>query len=498
MPAAKVLPTRRLNLKDRLSRLSYTDACKLLGPEGRKLLTRNASTWDIKIKEDVRLGPDLFRVRFPDEPTGNGSHRGGPTVVSITLKAEARNRLHCRCTKCKQICPHLGYALALILEEKTALGLAAPPVERTPVESLAEADLVRQAIAEREQRAREEKMSVTALDRKRLWTDYTVVSRLSGKTYRVALRGLQAGDSYCSCPDFRTNTLGTCKHVLKVLSKVKRRFTPRQLRKPHRPTRLALHLHYAGNVTLRLAMPEGLGEEVAAIVAPLADRPIENLPDLLKRLARLQLLEQEITVFPDAEEFIQQRMSEQRLQGLAAAIRRDPAGHALRTSLLKMPLLPYQLDGIAFAAGAGRAVLADDMGLGKTMQGVGAAELLAREAEIRKVLVICPASLKSQWRNEIHRFCERDAQLISGPAAQRHQQYANDCFYTICNYEQVLRDILAIECTSWDMIILDEGQRIKNWESKTSRVVKALRAGALRHAAGEPAGRSVLHRPVRR
>jgi N12 class adenine-specific DNA methylase len=64
-------------------------------------------------------------------------------------------------------------------------------------------------------------------------------------------------------------------------------------------------------------------------------------------------------------------------------------------------LLPYQLDGIAFAVAAGRAVLADDMGLGKTIQGVGVAEMLAREMGIRKVLVVCPASVKSQWRNEI-------------------------------------------------------------------------------------------------
>ena len=52
------------------------------------------------------------------------------------------------------------------------------------------------------------------------WTDYMVTNRLSGKTYRVALRGLEPGESYCSCPDFRTNTLGTCKHVLHVSTKV--------------------------------------------------------------------------------------------------------------------------------------------------------------------------------------------------------------------------------------------------------------------------------------
>ncbi len=468
---AKVLPSGRLSLKDRLSRLTFSEACALLGPEGRQLIQRHANAWDFKLRDDVFLGPDLFRLRFP-----NDSVDGAPLVVTITLMAEVRNRLHFCCNRCRQACEHVGAAFSLILEEKLALGLAAPPKPREPIESLAEDELLRRALAERAERARTEKMSVKTMDAKRPWTDYLVTNRLSGKTYRVALRGSEAGDSYCSCPDFRTNTLGTCKHVLNVLTKVKRRFTPRQLGRPFRPECLAIHLRYAGEVSLRLLVPEAIDEEAAKIVSPLRDRPIEDLRDLLKRVARLQRLGHDLTVYPDAEEFIQQRTLQERLSATVGDIRQNPAAHPLRTVLLKLPLLPYQLDGIAFAAGAGRAILADDMGLGKTMQGVGTAELLAREAEIRKVLIICPASLKSQWRSEIQRFCDRDVQLIHGAAAERQTQYGNDCFFTVCNYEQVLRDILAIERNPWDLIILDEGQRIKNWESKTSRTVKSLRS----------------------
>jgi SNF2 family DNA or RNA helicase len=114
------------------------------------------------------------------------------------------------------------------------------------------------------------------------------------------------------------------------------------------------------------------------------------------------------------------------------------------------------------------------MGLGKTIQGVGVAELLAREANIAKVLVVCPASLKSQWRSEVRRFSRRSVALVLGSAKDRAKAYAGDTFFTVCNYEQVLKDILHIERARWDLVILDEGQRIKNWEAKTSRVVKGL------------------------
>jgi len=473
MPARseKVLPSGRLTLKDRLSRLTFSDASKLLGPDGGKLIQRHANTWNFQLADNVFLGKDLFRLRFPSESGDRGS-----LAVTITLMSDARQRLHFRCNRCRRTCEHVAAAFSLILEEKLALGLAAPPRPRTPIESLAEDELLRRALAERAERARTEKMAVQALAPDQPWSDYLVTNRTSGKTYRVALRGSAPGDSYCSCPDFRTNTLGTCKHVLHVLAKAKRRFTARQLARPFRSKGLVLHLHYADQVTLRLQVPERIDEAARPIVAPLQARAIEDLPDLLKRMSRLQRLGHDVTIYPDAEEFVQQRMSQARVEAMIAEVRRNPAGHPLRTTLLKLPLLPYQLDGIAFAAGAGRAILADDMGLGKTMQGVGTAELLARESEVRKVLVICPASLKSQWRSEIHRFCDRDVQLIQGPAAERQAQYDSDCFFTVCNYEQVLRDILAIERAAWDLIILDEGQRIKNWESKTSRVIKSLRS----------------------
>jgi superfamily II DNA or RNA helicase len=467
---AKVLPSHRLTLRDRLSRLTFIDACKLLGAQGRRLIQANANVWPIDIAEDVHLGDDLLRVRFP---AASGET---PAIVTITLMAEARQRLHYRCDHCETPCEHVGAVFSLILEEKMALGLAVPPPESKPVAKLADHDLVGQALADRAQRAREEKMAVESGDAGMPWTDYRVTSKLSGKTYRVALRGLEPGDSFCTCPDYRTNTLGTCKHIMKVISWARKRFPARRLSRKFRPSQIALHLHYGTEVTLRLQAPERLDDLAAAIVEPIRDKPLDDLTDLLKRLAKLQSLGRDVVIYPDAEEFIQQRMAQTRLSAATAEMRRDPDRHPLRTSLLKVPLLPYQLDGIAFAAGVGRAIIADEMGLGKTIQGVGAAELLAREADVRKVLVICPASLKSQWRSEIHKFCERTVQLISGPIAERARQYGNDSFFTICNYEQVLRDLLTIDRTQWDLIILDEGQRIKNWEAKTSRVVKSLRS----------------------
>lgn len=455
--------SHRLTLKDRLSRLNFTQACKLLGAEGRQLIQRGGK-FEIDLDEQVFLEGDLLRVKFND------------AIVTITLMAEAKDRLHWNCTACQWPCEHAGAVFSFVLEEKTALGLAAPPPERIPVESLGEEELIRRALAEREERSRKEKFKLQSSDPQKPWTDYTITSSESGKSYRVALRGREHGISYCSCPDFRTNTLGTCKHIMCALRRVQAKFPETALRRAFRRKNLSVHLTSGERLALRFGVPAKLDENAAAIVSPLAGRDISDVNDLVGRLNKLERLGQHVTVYPDAEAFIQRRLFQNRIESLVKDIRRDPARHPLRKSLLKTELLPYQLDGIAFAVGAGRAVLADDMGLGKTIQGVGVAELLAQQAGIRKVLVICPTSLKSQWRSEIERFSNRSCQLVLGSQAERPAQYDNDAFFTVCNYEQVLRDLLAVELVKWDLIILDEGQRIKNWEAKTTHVVKRLKS----------------------
>jgi SNF2 family DNA or RNA helicase len=157
-----------------------------------------------------------------------------------------------------------------------------------------------------------------------------------------------------------------------------------------------------------VALPTKLDPEVRTVVAPLLDAAITPRA-LLEPLRRLEALGQPFLVTPDADEFIRRALERERLAAIAAEIRKAPDKHPLRHELLATPLLPYQLDGVAFAVGAGRAILADDMGLGKTIQGVGVADILAHEANITKVLVVCPASLKSLWRSEIRRFSRRSS-----------------------------------------------------------------------------------------
>jgi len=460
---------RRLGIRDRLGRLTYRGACRLLSDQDGETRLRQGGRFEINLPRDVYLGGDTLRVNVLDPELASG--KAIVTIVEMTSKPKG---LHLHCDQCETRCDHLAAVLGMVLDDKMALGLSAPPDPSEPVENLTEAELLRRALADRQQRAETEPMTLRSIDPKRPWTDYTLTSHLSGKTYRVSLRGFEPGESYCTCPDFQTNYLGTCKHVLHAQAKVRKRFPIKKLSRGYRRTNLSLRLDYGTQMGLRFNLPYRLDEKAGKILGDFRDDKTDQVGEVVKRLRKLERAGFPVHVYPDAEEFIEQRLLQERLQRESVAIRSDPAGHPLRHKLLKAELLPYQMDGIAFAVGAGRAVLADDMGLGKTIQGIGVAELLARLIGIQRVLVVCPASLKSQWRSEIQRFCERSSQVVLGAADERVAQYENDTFFTICNYEQLLRDNPTVERIHWDLIILDEGQRIKNWESKTSRIVKSL------------------------
>src|SRR5208283_4770480 len=155
----------------------------------------------------------------------------------------------------------------------------------------------------------------------------------------------------------------------------------------------------------------------------------------------------------------------------------DLAAGRATIEVLTHPLLPYQRLGALHLAFGERVLLADDMGLGKTIQAIAGCELLARRKGIERVLVVCPASLKAEWEEQIGRFSARSTRLVFGSRAQRLAAYRDPAFFTIVNYEQVLGDADDINgLLVPDVVVLDEAQRIKNWQTKTARRVKSLRS----------------------
>lgn len=138
---------------------------------------------------------------------------------------------------------------------------------------------------------------------------------------------------------------------------------------------------------------------------------------------------------------------------------------------------PYQMQGIAFLFPRYAAILADEMGLGKTMQAITTIRLLLCSGEVRSVLLVCPKPLVSNWRREFATWAPEVALgIVEGDQHKRRWQWEQvQTPVKIANYELLMRDRdLLTSGSHFDLVVLDEAQRIKNKSSTTSQIARAI------------------------
>lgn len=393
-----------------------------------------------------------------------------PTVhVAIELVAADALRLSCDCDiSLNSVCCHQIAVLYAYADQKHASGQLLSATEN--------------AVKERMKRGRSEVAveHLSGMPWFGLWTAASVSTETHfPRQYQVSVRSLERRINVCNCPDFQVNQLGTCKHIEAVLHKIGKRDDYQTIK--HEPAPVS-YVFLAWDLDDAPALCLHRSRELSAELKNFLDsyfaangRFIGRLPDDFFRFAELAEGRSDVHIGDDALEYARQLASDAAHQLRAQRIHSQIAASNGRLPGIKARLYPYQIDGVAFLAGTGRALLADDMGLGKTLQAIAAASWLQQREGVRKILVICPASLKQQWAREIARFTDLGVQMIEGPAAERGVQYRRDATFFILNYELVLRDLsLLKDSLNPDLIIMDEAQRIKNWRTKIAAAVKLI------------------------
>jgi superfamily II DNA or RNA helicase len=297
-------------------------------------------------------------------------------------------------------------------------------------------------------------------------------------SWQVQIRSLTERANHCTCPDFATNQLGTCKHIEAVLHRIGKRKDFKTVRSQPAP-RPYIYLDWQRDDAPRIRLHRAA--EIAADLAPVLEQWFDadgafrgRLPDEFLAFAE-QHGGDELLIGDDALGFARRLADDASRELRARDIGERIRGSGGRLPEIRARLYPYQVDGVAFLAGRGRALLADDMGLGKTLQAIAAAYWLHRNENVERALIVCPASLKFQWAREIERFTGAEAHLVQGPVDARAVQYRKGSGFYVINYELVLRDLSLInETLAPDLLILDEAQRIKNWRTKIATAIKRI------------------------
>ena len=327
--------------------------------------------------------------------------------------------------------------------------------------------MVKRVLEERRQKADKAKYRIKWASN--IYGDHILVSD-TGVKYKVFLRDFDNETGYSDSMDSRVNKLGTTKHIMYAFRKLKEdKALFDRLSKtypfievfcdPLNEYKISWHYPRQMPVDEQLLISRYFRNSTC-----IEDSDIKSFLGFIQEAGNFP----HIRIRPEVQEKVEVAFEEEVLENLKQTCELD-------YSPITAELYPYQTEGIEFAVFRKASIIADEMGLGKTLQAIGVAVLKKGIFDFKKTLVVCPASLKEQWKKEIEKFSNEKALVIQGLPDEREKQYKDEGhFFFIINYETILRDHIAINKAGFDFLILDEAQRIKNFETKTASSIRRL------------------------
>jgi len=368
------------------------------------------------------------------------------------------------------------YSYACLLQYEQELNFLNPK-EKTEHKKYTREGMIKRVLNERKQKA--DKASYRIRWANNIHGDH-ILTNERGVQYKIFLRDFESETGYSDSWDSKINKLGTTKHIMFAFNELKKN---KKLYNKLDKTFPFIEIFcdplneykitwcYPQETSLDVPRKLPVGEQLLIGRHFKNKNYIENdeteikaFLDFIEKAAEFET----ICIRPEVREKVERAFEQSLLKKLEQDYKPD-------YSLIKAQLFPYQKEGVEFVLFKKAAIIADEMGLGKTIQAAAAAVLKKQIFDFKKTLVVCPATLKSQWKKEIETFTNEKALIVSGLPKERAAQYLDDnYFFFIVNYETIMRDSLAINKAGIDFLILDEAQRVKNYETKTSSSIKRL------------------------
>jgi len=427
---------------------------------------------DIIYRRGLAIFESGALLRIPMDSADNHHYRYdgsyGDYEITIDSNSDGTYRYYCSCPYPGDGCKHI-VASFLDLEHRSFESNTIKPANPLEEKYLSYEEIKTQAIKDREKKAKNERFRLIMGD---TYKGEHLVETSTGRSYTVTFHDPTSGRGHCTCPDFATNRLGTCKHLIFAKADLKK--------KRGMATQAAREVFpfvdiYWDSATDAPALfcENGLKDfpdinaHLSGLFSPSGQFTAANIDALIPCMGPLYG-NKHVRIQESVLKRINRHVVEQ------SALTHD-ADALPDLSAIKATLYPYQMEGVRFALYKPSILIGDEMGLGKTLQAITLATLKKEIFGFKKVLVVTLASLKEQWKREIERFTDEKALVVNGPAAERQRIYAEDpTFFKITNYEAVLRDTLAIRRMKPDLVILDEAQRIKNFTTKTAEAIKTI------------------------
>lgn len=343
-------------------------------------------------------------------------------------------------------------------------------------------------VALRKLQAEKETFAIRMVDEQYAPGEFRVANAATRNEYKVVYRGKDSQWNYCSCYDFKTSQLGTCKHMEAVKLWVRKKRKKVQVAEPDYSS---VYIDYKGPRRVKIRIGDHGREMLERLAKDYFDESGVLREDAYARfdvfVQAAKTIAPDFRCYDDALDYVLERRDRIKRCRLLEEKYTDE----YLDQMLTVPLYPYQKEGTRFAVRAGKAIIADEMGLGKTLQAIASAEVYLREGMAEQVLVVCPTSLKYQWKREIERFTGGDrvecsgegvedgltipkVVVVEGAPAKRAKLYKAPAPYKIVSYHTMCNDVRHLGKLDTDVLIMDEIQRLKNWDTLISRAARKI------------------------
>lgn len=343
-------------------------------------------------------------------------------------------------------------------------------------------------VALRKLQAEKETFAIRMVDEQYAPGEFRVANAATRNEYKVVYRGKDSLWNYCSCYDFKTSQLGTCKHMEAVKLWVRKKRKKVQVAEPDYSS---VYIDYKGPRRVKIRIGDHGREMLERLAKDYFDESGVLREDAYARfdvfVQAAKAIAPDFRCYDDALDYVLERRDRIKRCRLLEEKYTDE----YLDQMLTVPLYPYQKEGTRFAVRAGKAIIADEMGLGKTLQAIASAEVYLREGMAEQVLVVCPTSLKYQWKREIERFTGGDrvessgkgvedgltipkVVVVEGAPAKRAKLYKAPAPYKIVSYHTMCNDVRHLGKLDTDVLIMDEIQRLKNWDTLISRAARKI------------------------
>jgi SNF2 family DNA or RNA helicase len=359
-----------------------------------------------------------------------------------------------------------GYACLLAIKEELA---SLDPKAHEEHKKYTRAGMINRVLDERRQKASKAEYKIQWGNN--IFGDH-ILSNEKGTKYKIFLRDFENETGYSDSDDAKLNKLGTTKHIMFAFQQLKSdQKLLKRLSKEY--PFIEIFCDPLNDHKISWYFPGEMTDEEKALIGQFFSGSgcIEDA-GLVAFLDFIDLAKgfDRIRIRPEVHEKIEALYDQKLLELLKEKYVPD-------FSAIKANLFDYQKKGVEFVLFRKAAIIADEMGLGKTLQAITAALLKKEIFGFKKTLIVCPASLKAQWKAEIEKFSNEKALIVEGYPHDRELMYQDKGHYFfIVNYETILRDSQVINRAGIDFLILDEAQRVKNFETQTASAVKRLNA----------------------